>query len=310
MKHLRQLERAVFERRSRTAAEALLRVLDDFDGSFAPRIAAAATAVAANPGFSMTPALRTKLLGRRAALRAVFEASPYGSAAHLATAIAGTEDGRVHFGRPEQIDKYMVFCPLADLDAAVLEPLERLPLESLAPLVLSFLTDPPSDVADERWQRILALAMRLGDAPVDADALDLARRAWLRAPGAVGPMLRRYMLEAGAEENDRAMSESGALHLVVAAEEAPGSAAALLEGSYRVTYFEGDREPLAAAEALAALEPDITWLPDPGAAVWTTALASVRTAPLQIAPQGAATEDDLADAVAWLAANAKTLEAA
>lgn len=313
MKSLLRLERQVFARRFDKATDALIVALDETveDPRTATRVAAALSAIAAAPGHALESGQRLALLERRRAIRAVFTRSAYGSGAHLMKQIGLCADGAVRFEHAEQIDKYMVLCPTADLDPSVVRALARLPIEAAAPLILSMLTDPPDDRAVPWWLRVAALAMRLAKASFGPEMYELATRAWCVEPTFVTSAIRASVLAQGAEDATHAPRSAGPAELVIAvADDVTTKVAtahlAALSQHYRVTVLTKPTSPA----SVAALRPDIVWIPKPGAAAWTCVLAAIRNAPIQIAADHAPTASDVDDAIAFLLEAAAAAEAA
>lgn len=306
MKSLTRLERHTSSRRYRKAVDALVDVLDagPLEPEHATRTAAATSAIAAAPGVSLAPRQRIALLERRAAIREAFVTSAYGSGAHLMRQIGLKADGGFGFERPEQIDKYMVFCPTADLEPSVVAALGRLPIDEATPLILSMLSDPPNDENQSWWLRVAALGMRLASATIDLELFALATNAWNVEPDFITAMLHRSVLAMGFEdcENDAVRD---APTLVIAHDDDALRAVlkphlSTLESRYALTVLDRTTTVERALDVIRNLAPDLLWLPKPGAAPWTCALASVRCAPVQLAADHAPTAEDFEQALAFL----------
>ncbi len=306
MKSLTRLERHTYSRRYPKAVDALLAVLDEgpLEAELATRATAAICAIAAAPGVALLPRQRIALLERRAAIRSAFVGSAYGSGAHLMRLIGLRADGGFGFERPEQIDKYMVFCPTADLEPSVVAALGRLPIDEATPLILSMLSDPPENRNQSWWLRVAALGVRLGTATIDLDLFPLATNAWNVEPDFITSMLHRSVLAMGFDdcENDAV----GDVPSLVIAHDDDALRTVLkphlstLESRYAVTVLDRTTTVPRALDTIRNLAPDLLWLPKPGAAPWTCALAAVRCAPVQLAADHAPTSEDFEQALAFL----------
>ena len=314
------LEAAVYARRSRAAVTALVRLLDtelpSASSSLANRLAAAASALVTMPSFVPSPGQRIALLERRAQLRRMFANSTLGGGAHLVTQLGHRPQGLFRFDRPEQVDKYMIFCPTEDLEESVVAALAQLPIAAATPVLLSMLAA-PSDPKNERWATITTILPRLSEATITPDLFELATRAWITAPALVGPALRRGMLANGVADAQGCLSGHNAFRLVIAADDDETSEKIIdaidpaLREHYRITFVapraaEGSarvaplRDPINAVQSIQALEPDVLWIPSPGTAAWTCALTTLQNAPIQLASDGPLSADDVGAAIVYL----------